>query len=89
MISTDGGLDQSLPEAVETLLITSKSERGILKDPVAPGKYNLNQIAYKPEFVPTSAITIDWASREGVTETKVTHTAKATGAGNRKGRRVL
>jgi uncharacterized membrane protein YqiK len=71
MISMDGGLDQSLPEAVETLLITSKSERGILKDPVAPGKYNLNQIAYKPEFVPTSAITIDWASREGVTETKV------------------
>ncbi len=71
LISTDGGLDQTLPEAVETLLITSKSERGILKDPVAPGKYNLNQIAYKPEFVPTSAITIDWASRDGVTETKV------------------
>jgi regulator of protease activity HflC (stomatin/prohibitin superfamily) len=70
-VSMDGGLYQSLPEAVETLLITSKSERGILKDPVAPGKYNLNQIAYKPEFVPTSAITIDWASREGVTETKV------------------
>jgi uncharacterized membrane protein YqiK len=70
-VSMDGGLDQPVPELPETILITSKSERGILKDPVAPGKYNLNQIAYKPEFVPTSAITIDWASREGVTETKV------------------
>jgi regulator of protease activity HflC (stomatin/prohibitin superfamily) len=71
MVALDGGLGQPITEANETVLITSKSERGILKDPVAPGKYNLNLIAYKAEFVPTSAITIDWASRDGVTETKV------------------
>jgi regulator of protease activity HflC (stomatin/prohibitin superfamily) len=70
-IALDAGLAQPIPEANETVLITSKSERGILKDPVAPGKYNLNTIAYKAEFVPTSAVTIDWASRDGVTETKV------------------
>jgi regulator of protease activity HflC (stomatin/prohibitin superfamily) len=79
-IALDAGLGQPVPEAVETLLITNKSERGILKDPVAPGKYNLNTIAYKPVIVPTSAITIDWASRDGVTETKVLSVAKSSKA---------
>ncbi|OPY30855.1 MAG: SPFH domain / Band 7 family protein [Methanomassiliicoccales archaeon PtaU1.Bin124] len=49
-------------EEGETLLITDKNVRGIWKEPVAPGKYNLNPLAFTPYLVPTSAITIDWAS---------------------------
>ena len=66
-------LGQPIHEAVETPLITSKSERGILMDPVAPGKYNLNRIAYRAEIVPTSAITIDWAEKNIIRETKTTY----------------
>lgn len=46
----------------ERLLITDKYKRGIWKEPVAPGKYNLNTLAYTPYLVPTSAVTIDWAA---------------------------
>jgi regulator of protease activity HflC (stomatin/prohibitin superfamily) len=49
-------------EEPETLLITDKNVRGIWKEPVAPGKYNLNPLAFTPYLVPTSAITIDWAN---------------------------
>ncbi|WP_081579850.1 SPFH domain-containing protein [Methanomassiliicoccus luminyensis] len=49
-------------EESETLLISDKNVRGIWKDPVAPGKYNLNPLAFTPYLVPTSAITIDWAN---------------------------
>jgi uncharacterized membrane protein YqiK len=70
-ISKTPDLNSPIPETVESLLITDKNQRGILAEPVTPGKYNLNQIAYKPELVPTSAITIDWASTEGPAETRV------------------
>lgn len=60
-------------EEAETLLITDRNVRGIWKDPVAPGKYNLNPLAFTPYLVPTSAITIDWASdapaKDGVDKT--------------------
>ena len=69
-ITATPNLGQPLHETVETPLITSKSERGILVDPVAPGKYNLNRIAYRAEMVPTSAITIDWAEKNIIRETK-------------------
>jgi uncharacterized membrane protein YqiK len=68
-INTDPNLSGTIHDAVESVLITDKNKRGILKDPVSPGKYNLNTIAYKPELVPTSAITIDWALSEGQKET--------------------
>lgn len=70
-ISMNPDLSAPVPESAESLLITDKNQRGILAEPVTPGKYNLNMIAYKPELVPTSAITIDWASTEGPAETKV------------------
>ncbi|MCK9578861.1 MAG: SPFH domain-containing protein [Methanoregula sp.] len=63
-------LSQPIHEAIETPLITNKSDRGILREPVAPGKYNLNRIAYRVEMVPTSAITIDWAEKSMIRETK-------------------
>ncbi len=62
-------LDQPIHEDAEQLLITDKTKRGILRDPIAPGKYNLNTAAYRAEIVPTSAVTIDWASPEGTKET--------------------
>ncbi len=55
-------LRQPIHEGIEGLLITDRERRGILRDPVAPGTYNLNPIAYNPFLVPTSAVTIDWAS---------------------------
>jgi hypothetical protein len=70
-ISKTPDLNAPVPETVESLLITDKNKRGILAEPVTPGKYNLNMLAYKPELVPTSAITIDWASEGGPAETKV------------------
>jgi uncharacterized membrane protein YqiK len=69
-------LGQPVHEHAETPLITSKSERGILMEPVAPGKYNLNTIAYRAEIVPTSAITIDWGEKNVVRETRPYMTGK-------------
>jgi regulator of protease activity HflC (stomatin/prohibitin superfamily) len=60
--TTTPNLNQPIHSEVETLLITNEHERGILRKPVAPGKYNLNRIAYRVEPVPTSAIMINWAS---------------------------
>jgi regulator of protease activity HflC (stomatin/prohibitin superfamily) len=64
-------LDHPPVTAREMVLITNKSQRGILKDPIAPGKYNLNTIAYKAELVPTSAVTIKWGTDEPEGDTKV------------------
>lgn len=55
-------IDQPVHEEVETLLILDKNMRGIWKEPIAPGKYNLNPLAFTAYLVPTSAVTIDWAS---------------------------
>ena len=49
------GLKGPVHEEVEKLLITNKYTRGIWREPIAPGKYNLNTIAYTPYMVPTSA----------------------------------
>ena len=57
-------------EDVERILINDKLTRGIWKEPIAPGKYNLNTIAYTAYPVPTSAVTIDWAT-EGRIGTEV------------------
>lgn len=56
------GIAQPVHEEVETLLILDKDMRGIWKEPIAPGKYNLNPLAFTAYLVPTSAVTIDWAS---------------------------
>ncbi len=59
-------LRQPLHEEAETLLKSDRNTRGIWRDPVAPGKYNLNPIAFTLYFVPTSAVTIDWAASTGI-----------------------
>ncbi len=55
-------INQPVHEEAESLLILDKNMRGIWKEPVAPGKYNINPLAFTPYLVPTSAVTIDWAS---------------------------
>jgi len=66
---------QPVHEDVETLLILDKNMRGIWKEPIAPGKYNLNPLAFTAYLVPTSAVTIDWAS--GVDQRAVHETPAA------------
>jgi uncharacterized membrane protein YqiK len=56
--------DQKLTSAVETLLTPDRNRRGIWSSPVAPGKYNLNRVAFTAYLVPTSAIMVDWASSD-------------------------
>ena len=60
----NAGLDDKIHADVERVLVTDWSSRGILKDPVAPGKYNLNTLAYTLYQVPTSAIMVDWARED-------------------------
>jgi regulator of protease activity HflC (stomatin/prohibitin superfamily) len=55
-------LGQPVHEEVESLLILNKNMRGIWKEPIAPGTYNINPLAFTAYLVPTSAVTIDWAS---------------------------
>jgi regulator of protease activity HflC (stomatin/prohibitin superfamily) len=57
-------------EDVEKILIADRFTRGIWREPIAPGKYNLNTIAFTAYQVPTSAVTIDWAT-EGRIGTEV------------------
>lgn len=54
--------EQALHEEQEVVLTTDKNERGIWRSPIAPGKYNINPLAFDAYPVPTSAVTIDWAA---------------------------
>jgi hypothetical protein len=72
---------QPIHEEAESILTTDKNKRGIWREPVAPGKYNLNPLAFTAYMVPTSAVTIDWASG---TELRAAERAVDTG-----GREVL
>jgi regulator of protease activity HflC (stomatin/prohibitin superfamily) len=78
----EGKLAGPIHEDVEKILITDKNTRGIWREPVAPGKYNLNAIAFSAYQVPTSAITIDWASEGRIgTEVKGVKPTEAKAAG--------
>src|SRR5207245_3939926 len=56
--------DQTIHAAVERLPVPDRNRRGIWRNPVAPGKYNLNRVAFTAYLVPTSAIMVDWARSE-------------------------
>jgi regulator of protease activity HflC (stomatin/prohibitin superfamily) len=78
----DGRLGGPIHEDVEKILITDKYTRGIWREPIAPGKYNLNAIAFTAYQVPTSAVTIDWASEGRIgTEVKGIKPTEAKAAG--------
>jgi regulator of protease activity HflC (stomatin/prohibitin superfamily) len=78
----EGRLGGPIHEDVEKILITNKYTRGIWREPIAPGKYNLNTIAFSPYEVPTSAVTIDWASEGRIgTEVKGIKPTQAMAAG--------
>jgi len=78
----EGKLCGPIHEDVEKILITDKYTRGIWREPIAPGKYNLNTIAFTAYQVPTSAVTIDWASEGRIgTEVKGIKPTEAKAAG--------
>ncbi len=78
----EGKLCGPIHEDVEKILITNKYTRGIWREPIAPGKYNLNAIAFTAYQVPTSAVTIDWASEGRIgTEVKGVKPTEAKAAG--------
>jgi regulator of protease activity HflC (stomatin/prohibitin superfamily) len=80
--SKDGKLGGPIHEDVEKILITDKYTRGIWREPIAPGKYNLNAVAFTAYQVPTSAVTIDWASEGRIgTEVKGVKPSEAKAAG--------
>lgn len=80
--SGEGKLGGPIREDVEKLLITNKYTRGIWREPIAPGKYNMNAIAFTAYQVPTSAVTIDWASEGRIgTEVKGVKPSEAKAAG--------
>lgn len=55
-------------DAEEVVLNTDQLQRGIYRSPIAPGVYNMNPLAFTPYLVPTSAVTIDWASNSELRE---------------------
>ncbi len=61
-VPQEPGFEQPIHERDEVVLTTDKNQRGIWKNPIAPGKYNLNPLAFTAYPVPTSAVTIDWAA---------------------------
>ena len=75
----EGKFSGPIHEGVEKILITDRYTRGIWREPIAPGKYNLNTTAFTPYQVPTSAVTIDWAT-EGRIGTEVKDPGKRPGA---------
>ncbi|MGD0278494.1 MAG: SPFH domain-containing protein [Smithella sp.] len=78
----EGKLCGPIHEDVEKILIMDKYTRGIWREPIAPGKYNLNAIAFTAYQVPTSAVTIDWASEGRIgTEVKGVKPTEAKAAG--------
>jgi regulator of protease activity HflC (stomatin/prohibitin superfamily) len=78
----EGKLCGPIHEDVERILITDKYTRGIWREPIAPGKYNLNAIAFTAYQVPTSAVTIDWATEGRIgTEVKGIKPTEAKAAG--------
>ncbi|HUL00499.1 MAG TPA: SPFH domain-containing protein [Nitrospirota bacterium] len=82
LTTKEGKLGGPIHEDVEKILITNKYTRGIWREPIAPGKYNLNPIAFTAYQVPTSAVTIDWASEGKIgTEVKGVKPTEAKAAG--------
>jgi regulator of protease activity HflC (stomatin/prohibitin superfamily) len=82
LTTKEGKLSGPIHEDVEKILITDKYTRGIWREPIAPGKYNLNPIAFTAYQVPTSAVTIDWASEGKIgTEVKGVKPTEAKAAG--------
>jgi regulator of protease activity HflC (stomatin/prohibitin superfamily) len=78
----EGQLGGPIHEDVEKILITNKYTRGIWREPIAPGKYNLNAVAFTAYQVPTSAVTIDWATEGRIgTEVKGIKPTQAKAAG--------
>jgi hypothetical protein len=49
---------------VEKVLVSDLNERGIYREPLGPGVYNINTVALTVYPVPTNAIMVDWADEQ-------------------------
>jgi regulator of protease activity HflC (stomatin/prohibitin superfamily) len=56
-----GEADDHLKEGVERYVVDA-GFRGIQREVLGPGTYYLNKLAYTPHIIPTTNITIDWAT---------------------------
>lgn len=77
--------EETITADIESVLISDKNARGIIVEPLSPGTYNLNTVAYTAYLVPTSAIMIDWADSDHLsapTMAGVANTAGNVTAGN-------
>jgi regulator of protease activity HflC (stomatin/prohibitin superfamily) len=52
-------------EAAIERYVVDAGFRGIQRDVLGPGMYYLNKLAYTPHIIPTTNITIDWATESG------------------------
>ncbi|MBL8027084.1 MAG: hypothetical protein JNL74_11770 [Fibrobacteres bacterium] len=59
--SKSSSSEERLKEGVERYVVDS-GYRGIQSEVVGPGTYYLNKLAFTPHLIPTTNITIDWAS---------------------------
>lgn len=78
-VDKEPGFKQDVHEKDEVVLTMDRNERGIWEKPIAPGKYNMNPLAFTPYLVPTSAVTIDWAAGP---EIRTEHQGAALGGMN-------
>ena len=79
-VSTSPDFDQELTSEVENLLTSDRNRRGIWRNPLAPGKYNLNTKAFTAYLVPTSAIMVDWASSDRPSAPSMSRTSASPAA---------
>ncbi|MBI4425044.1 MAG: hypothetical protein HY554_15030, partial [Elusimicrobia bacterium] len=56
--------DERIKQGVERYVVES-GYRGIQREVLGPGTYNLNRLAFTPHLLPTTNITIDWADGKG------------------------
>ena len=68
-------IDYSNKKGIERYVVPD-GYRGIQQSVLGPGRYYLNLVAYTPYLIPTTNITIDWATSQnemGTNETNYTH----------------
>ena len=56
------GPDESQPEGARTRHVVPKGFRGIQREVLGPGSYNINPLAYAAIIIPTTTRSVDWSA---------------------------
>ncbi|MFM7250182.1 MAG: SPFH domain-containing protein [Planctomycetaceae bacterium] len=56
--------DEGQPEASRTRHVVPKGFRGIQREVLGPGAYNINPLAYSAVIIPTTTRSVDWSAGE-------------------------